>query len=152
MKLILHYNCPFVLAFNIFDLIILMKKVPPKDNITKIGRTHASKNNSNNISLNNKRGISSEDKYKKSLFKNFLEFKKSTPFVEKNKASKTEHEQSREAYNIYLNSNVMATATSTSLNNNLNNSLGCLNGFELIEKIFRFMKSKIPSELYVKIT
>ena len=126
-----------------------MKKVPPKDNTYKIGRTHASKNNSNNISLSNKRGISSEDKYKKSLFKNFLEFKKSNPLLEKNKVSKTDYEQSKEAYNVYLNSNVIATATSTSLNNNLNSSVGYLNGFELIEKIFRFMKSKIPSELYV---
>lgn len=129
-----------------------MKKVLPKEINLNIGRTPTSKI-TNNISLFNKRGVSTEEKNNKSLFKNCLEFKKSNPYLEKiNKPLKTEVtiDKSKENHNILLTSNVLVTATTSSIGN-INNSLVSIDYFEIIEKIFRFIKPKISHELYVLI-
>lgn len=121
-----------------------------KEYQVKIGRTPTSKNNLTNISFFNKRGASTEEKGNKSMFRNFLEFKKGNPLLDKTskETAKMDSEHSKEMYKNFLNNNNIPVTTSTSLPPNPH-SAGNLNGFELIEKIFKFMKPKISPELYV---
>ena len=126
-----------------------MKKIAPKEISQKVGRTPTGKS-INNISLMNKRGVSSEEQNNKSLYKNYLEYKKSIPHLDKtiSKLIITEiaNDQTKENNNSLLNKKALVATSSIS---NLNSILNNINCFDILEKIFVFIKPNIPFDLFV---